>query len=199
MHTLIATIPDPLRKVLLAAYIGTGCDYLSRIGIKHGAFNAIPRKFLHGFGLTPLSDDVRKLAEQYLVNVVKRNASEKSFDELRCSVYRSKDEIFSLPPTSHSVLNAHITRWWFLVNKLSKLLDNNYNADPEDYMWIKQDGKLLPVKELLLIPDELYSQCGCKSANISKRCVRRNCTCKKKTVVCTKYCQCKAMCGNSAS
>ena len=65
VHTLIATIPDPLRKVLLAAYIGTGCDYLSRIGIKHGAFNAIPEKFLHGFGLTPLSDDVRKLAEQY--------------------------------------------------------------------------------------------------------------------------------------
>ena len=65
VHTLIATIPDPLRKVLLAAYIGTGCDNLSRIGIKHGAFNAIPEKFLHGFGLTPLSDDVRKLAEQY--------------------------------------------------------------------------------------------------------------------------------------
>ena len=69
VHTLIATIPDPLRKVLLAAYIGTGCDYLSRIGIEHGA---IPEKFLHGFGLTPLSDDVRKLAEQYLVNVMKK-------------------------------------------------------------------------------------------------------------------------------
>ena len=86
-----------------------------------------------------------------------------------------------------------------MVNKLSKLLDNNYNVDPEDYTWIKQDGKLLPVKELLLIPDELYSQCGCKATNISKRGVRRNCTCKRKTVVCTKYCQCKAMCGNSAS
>ena len=77
VHTLIATMPDPLRKVLLAAHIGTGCDYLSRIGIKQGAFNAIQEKFLHGFGLTPLSDDVRKLAEQYLVNVMKKKCFRK--------------------------------------------------------------------------------------------------------------------------
>ena len=40
----------PLRKVLLAAHIGTGCDYISKVGTKLGALNAIPEKFLNEFG-----------------------------------------------------------------------------------------------------------------------------------------------------
>ena len=80
MHTLTATIPDYLRKVLLAAYSGTGCH------------DAIPKKFLRGFGIRPINDDVRRLAKQQLVNVVKKQCFIKFIwrtnmfcDELRCS------------------------------------------------------------------------------------------------------------------
>ena len=50
IHTLHERLPGPLRKVLLAAHIGTGCDYLSKVGTKLGALNAIPEMYLMGFG-----------------------------------------------------------------------------------------------------------------------------------------------------
>ena len=49
VHTLYNRL-GPLRKVLLATHIGTGCDYFSKLGTKLGALHAIPEKFLAGFG-----------------------------------------------------------------------------------------------------------------------------------------------------
>ena len=44
IHSLFERLPKSLRKVLLASYIGTGCDYLSKIGTKLGCLAALPEK-----------------------------------------------------------------------------------------------------------------------------------------------------------
>ena len=49
IHTLHAKLPSSLVKVLLPAYIGTGCDYLSKLGTKHGALKADPARYLYDF------------------------------------------------------------------------------------------------------------------------------------------------------
>ena len=50
IHDTLCSRLGPLQKLLLAAHIGTGCDYMSKIGAKLGAINAIPEKILMGFG-----------------------------------------------------------------------------------------------------------------------------------------------------
>ena len=69
IHSLYKRLPKPLREVLLACYVGTGCDYISKIGTKLRALSAFPEKFLQKFGHKDLDDSDIVKAEQYLVNV----------------------------------------------------------------------------------------------------------------------------------
>lgn len=73
---------------MLAAHIGTGCDYLIKVGTKLGALNAIPEKYLLNFGTGhSLDEEQIEACETYLVNVLKHNTAESTFDEFRCSQY----------------------------------------------------------------------------------------------------------------
>ena len=72
IHTLYNKLPDSLCEVLLAAHIGTGCDYISKIGTKLGALNANPEDFLVGFGSGLLDEATIVKCEQYLVKVCKK-------------------------------------------------------------------------------------------------------------------------------
>ena len=199
IHHLYYRIPKPLKDVLLPCYIGRGCDYLSKVGMKLGSLRALPEKFLSGFGTKNLDEVQIKLAEEFLVNVIKNNARERTFDELRYSQYKKQLDLIDLPPTSHSITHGHIHRWWFLVRKLKTLLKDSDgdDLDPTDHGWTSVDGHLLPEKCLFLVPDHLSKTCGCKHDDEKKQCGSNRCTCKKLNVGCTSFCECTAACANS--
>ena len=75
---------------------------------KAGCFECHPREISSWIWTHALEWWCQKTSWAILSECHEKNTSENSFDELRCSEYRNKDEIFSLPPTSHSVLNPHI-------------------------------------------------------------------------------------------
>ena len=197
IHHLYSRMPKPLINVLLAAHIGTGCDTLSRIGTKLAALNAIPEMYLDGFGQGQLTEEQVKKCEEYLVKVLKSNSDCTTFDALRVMEYTKNDTVFDLPPTSHSIVKGHIPRWHYLVMEQSNLLNQSYvRLDPCDYQWQLENDELIPVKNLLLIPEEFSVTCSCKQNNISKRC-GAVCKCSRKGVTCTAMCGCQKTCANS--
>ena len=147
VHSLYKRVPKPLKDVLLPCYIGTGCHYLSRLGTKLAAINALPEKYLKNFVRKGLDNDQTRLAEEYLVQVIKKDTGCKTFDELRYSMYLKQLDIMHLPPTSHSISNGHIPRWWFIVRKLRSFLDRDFDLEATNYGWKNIDGHLFPNKE----------------------------------------------------
>ena len=49
-----------------------------------------------------------------------------------------------LPPTSHSVRNGHIKRWWYFVSEMKKLMTDGHNYKPENPT-DAMDGEKTPV------------------------------------------------------
>ena len=196
VHHLYNRMPKPLVAVLLATHIGTGCDYLSKIGTKLASLNAIPEMYLEGFGKKELDDMQMLKCEEYLVKVFKSNTECKTFDSLRAFQYRNNESILDLPPTSHSIIHGHIQRWYFLVKELSNLLNPHYEPlNPCHYQWTSIDEELLPIKNLLPIPEDVGIICSCKHKDIAKRCGGR-CSCFKKGATCTDQCGCRKICSN---
>ena len=79
----------------------------------------------------------------------------------------------------------------------SNLLNQSYvRLDPCEYQWQLENDELLPVKNLLLIPEEISVTCSCKQDDISKRC-GGVCKCSRKGVKCTAMCGCQKTCANS--
>ena len=162
--------------------------------------NAFLETYLQDFRKRLLleSEHIR-LAEEYLVQVVKSNAIEKTFDKLRYSIYTHNLDTTGFPPTSHSTIHGHIPRWWFLIKKSRGLLDTSeFNLNPMDYGWIERDGHLLPNKYLHVAPEELGKCCKCKSRDRRTNCRSKKCTCRKAAQVCTAFCQRKALCVTKA-
>ncbi len=94
--------------------------------------------------------------EEYLVKVLKHNSACKTFDALRALQNKENESIFDLSPTSHSIIHGHIQRWYFIVKELSILLKPSYEPlDPCDYQWSLIDEDTLPIKNLLLLPEDL--------------------------------------------
>ena len=76
-------------KVLLKLHIGTGCDYISKVGKKRNALKADPVQRLKNFGEYPILDDIQiKEAEKYLIKVFDNKTTVDTFDELRYIVFR---------------------------------------------------------------------------------------------------------------
>ena len=135
-------------KGLSEAHIGSGCDYLSKIGTKKGALKANPMENLKSFGEGPSLDNSQiKEAERYLVMTYSNpKAPEQTFDELRYPVYMQRVSVLLLPPSSNSVVNGHIYRWWYLYKKMSNLLNESFEDIPvTDYGWFIEDEDLCPV------------------------------------------------------
>ena len=142
-------MPQPLIEVLLAAYIGTGCDSLSRIGTKAASLNCIPEMYLSAFGKTGLSESQVSSCEAFLVKVHKASSECTTFDSLRLCEYKRTGSVIDLPPTSYSIRKGHIPRWWYIVSEMSSLLENNYEPkNPCNFQWEKQGGHLIPSKNL---------------------------------------------------
>ena len=196
VHILHKNMPLQLLEVLLASYIGTGCDILSKVGSKAGALNTIPEMYLMNFGKTQLTKDATDLCEAYLVKVWQHGSDSRTFDNLRCAEYKKRASLIKLPPTSHSIRHSHIPRWWYIVSELHSLIDSNYKPkDPTKYGWNEEEGKLLPCKHLHALDKRYFSVCGCKS-NDQTKCSSR-CSCVKASISCTSFCSCSNHCSRS--
>ena len=93
---------------------------------------------------------------KYQLNIyLNLGKSEYTFDDLRYVEFTKKVSVPLLPPTSHSIKNGHILRWFFIYKRLSTLLDywDSDNYDPTMYGWRMEDGELYPKKELNLLPE----------------------------------------------
>ena len=87
-------------------HLGTGCDYLNKIGTKHAALNANPEKYLSNFGKgLELSDDEISNAESYLVQLFPHSKGLTAFDELRVKHFLKTNTMMNLPPTSSGILD----------------------------------------------------------------------------------------------
>ena len=90
-HAIARVINQSLCNVLLAVHLGTGCDYLSKIGTKYPALNANPEVFLSDFGkgLHPATDQLSK-AKAYLVKLFPHSKGLKTFNQLRVNQFHVK-------------------------------------------------------------------------------------------------------------
>jgi hypothetical protein len=184
---------DSYCKVLLKAHLGTGADYISKIGTKKGCLNANPEIALKDFGeSSDLTGEEIQAGEQYLVKVASnsrgKNCTAITFDELRVLTWKRTSSVLELEPTSHSIREGHIRRWWYLYKVCSDLLEmNNLHLQPTAYGWEDIEGELFPTKELNLIPDDMCKTCGCKTG-----CQKKTCSCYKADgqPKCTDYCRC---------
>ena len=206
MHRLAEKMGPQLCKAVLKAHIGTGCDYLSKIGTKKAALLAKPQFTLTSFGESATLDEHQiNEAENYLARVfrgrLKTKDNDEDFDEMRVNCWRTTNSVIQLPPTSHSIREGHIRRWWFLYKHLSTLLNpGEFDfLDPTDYGWDRIDQDLVPRKCLNIVPDEYMTTCGCNKAGSSNvSCHTNRCKCKKEGTSCTDYCNCKN-CSNRQS
>ena len=206
LHDLFDKMGHQFCRALLKCHLGTGCDYLSKIGTKKSALAANPKQNLSSFGEpVNLTEEQISEAEEYLVDVysgvrtikaakkssklVQRSERAKSFDDLRFSEYRKKVSALLLPPTSHSIRNAHIRRWFYLYKRMSSLLQDHWDCvtyNPTMYGWKMIDAELYPEKGLNLLPDKLCKTCSCKTG-----CKNKRCHCVKNGSHCSQeYCQC---------
>ena len=70
VHRIQSRLGDEFCKSLLKCHLGTGCDYISKIGTKYSALQAQPDLYLRNFGESGMLDSQQiKNAEKYLVKI----------------------------------------------------------------------------------------------------------------------------------
>ena len=193
VHTISEKLGDPLSSIIIKCHIGTGCDYLSKVGSKAAILKVDPVSLLDDFGESPsMSDNEKQKAELFLVKCFSGrapNTSATSFDELRLTHYQKTNSILALPPTSNSIAH-HIDRWWYLVRLTTTLLSAGVEGLTRRG-WHLQDDQLVPVRSTLRIPENFTCLCGCMT-----NCSSGRCKCKRNRVACSEYCSCMDVCIN---
>ena len=130
-------------------------------------------------------------AEQYLVQVVKKNNISVTFDDLRywTNHFTNAVSVNELPPTSQSI-RLHILRALYITYYQINLLQSNIEQlDPLKFGYIIEENCLIPAKIHILYPtiDELPPKCNCK------KCSTKQCSCKSSGVPCISFCVCKSL------
>ena len=77
-----------------------------------------------------------------------KDVSFKTFDEYRYHQYVTcNTPIQSLVPSSYCIRNGHIMLLFYLIRRLSSLLDTYFvSIDPRNYSWLEKNDFLLPDK-----------------------------------------------------
>ena len=104
VHQLLEILGTEKSWALLRAHILTGCDVTSKIGSNSGAFKASPEKYLYEFG-EEFHDYHFKMAEKYLVKVIRSNIAAETFYDLRHMIYITRKTTFAstfLIPTNQN-------------------------------------------------------------------------------------------------
>ena len=128
-------------------------------------------------------------AELYLVQVLQKDSTCKSFDELRSYQYHysTNNAIRELSPTSASI-KLHILRAFYVTYiQLSYLETRREQLNPLLYGFIYEDNLLMPQKINTLLPpmEDYVPHCVCKA------CVRLTCCCVRAEIPCCSFCACK--------
>ena len=136
------------------------------------------------------------MAEQFLVNVVKKGTPCSTFDQLRAwSYYHAKHTLIEELPPASGTIRLHILRAFYIVfTHINCLNDNIEILDPTLYGWKEGNELLLPETVQILLPpsDELVYNCSCKV------CSSKSCCCVLAEIPCYSICFCryKQMCKN---
>jgi len=101
-------------------------DLADKIGqTKHAALKANPEKYLMQFRTTNDTDRQVVVAEEYLVQVLKKPAFKtcRSLDQLRCHLYHSAKRpcLDDLPPTSNAA-KLHIKRAFYATHQMINVM-----------------------------------------------------------------------------
>lgn len=188
IHTLSGKLGENLCSVLPAVHSLTGCDITSKIGTKRSALVTKPVKYLGTFGTKDsLSNKEIKEAEEYLVNVLKRDTKSKNFTQLRSELFDFSNTAshLNLPPTTDALL-PHIKRAFYNTYSLTHITDEKpAEMNPELFGFEMKDNLLLPEKHLLELSDLWTVKCKCTN------CSRTTCPCRMKSTKCVRFCGCK--------
>ena len=188
LHTLAARMSTPLSKVLPAIHSLTGCDTTSKMGTKTAALKCDPLIHLAEFGKSEKANPlILASAEEYLVRVLKRATTCKTFTELRKEIHHhSKKSIMQqLPPTTIA-LQQHLLWAHLATFQMVHLLDySEALPNPTEFGYIDEDGLLLPSKKLNDVPVAYTVTCA------SGKCARITCSCREEGVRCCRFCRCR--------
>lgn len=188
LHTLYETLGENICSVLPALHSLTGCDITSKVGTKKAALKANPERYLANFGrYSPMSEGDSKLAEEFLVNVLKSTSKCKDFMELRSEIFNfsKTSSLLNLPPTSYALL-PHIERAFYNTYCMTHILDDSLvPLNPELFGFKMDNSSLLPEKRLKEINESWTVICKCSN------CSRITCPCRALSVNCVRFCSCK--------
>ena len=178
---------------LLKAHIATGCDWLGKLGTNSNALHKVD--LLDSFGESDVIDnDLINATEEYLMSLQKgKSIYFKTFDEYIYHQYVTcNTPSQSLVSSSYCIRNWHIMRLFYLICRLSSLLDTHFvSRDHRNYSCLEKNGFLLPGKCLYQSPTALLKICkSCKG------CSTKRYVCRKLLRSCTVYCGCRAKCQN---
>lgn len=104
--TFVFLLWDSLSMLMLACYVGTGCDWLAKVGSKNRVISSIcdPDELSSVF-INDLNDKgIKIIAEKYLVNVWSKAGDKVTcFDHLRNIDHQRTHLMLQLPPTSYTI------------------------------------------------------------------------------------------------
>ena len=184
LHTLYERMGSDLVSVLPALHSLTGCDVTSKIGTKKSALKANPQLLLKNFG-TSSSRAEFKLAEQFLIKVLKNSSAASDFTEFRREDYQTSRGAshMNLPPTSQGLL-PHIERSYYNTYLITHAL---MTADilPEQSGYKLEDSQLVPATSWRVIENRWQVTCKCL------KCARQSCPCRSAGVKCVRFCRCQ--------
>ncbi|KAK7071366.1 hypothetical protein SK128_026232 [Halocaridina rubra] len=138
-----------LCQVLPAVHTLTGCDYTSKVGIKHAVLMGNPEIHLNDFMIaTGNMDNAVARAEAYLTQVLKKGTGMKTMHQLRNYKYHhaKRSCVDDLPPTSHAI-RLHIRRAFFATHQMVSLLSPCEPLDPKEFGFELIGNLLVPTSD----------------------------------------------------
>ena len=160
-----------------------GCDTSSKVGTKSSAFKSATNKSipaLVSFGQASFDEDMKVMAENFLVGCVSKDENIDDFDNLRNKTYYKKSteiNIEKLPPTSPSIA-LHIKRAYLQTYIwLHVPFMNNLEIDPlqygNDFDEDDDVDEIVPTIVDHVLPEDFPMPCKCG------KCARENiCLCR---------------------
>ena len=194
IHRLADRLGD-LCKVLPAVHHLTGSDYTGKFGSKYAALKANPERYLSEFGQSLLEPNLSKTLssdEEYLVQVLKKDSTCKTMNELRKQTYFHSKGSLELPPTSGAV-RLHILRACLATNTMVSLMQPlplTQQIEPTMFGYIMEDDLLVLDKGTNPLPGEYTVHCGCI------KCASTRCSCRRAAVLCSQFCEFDNECQN---
>ena len=183
-------LTDTIVSTLPALHCLTGCDTTSKISTKTMALKvaqSVANVYLMEFGKQPLTEDMERNAEIFLVRSLGANFL--TMDELRFHQFHHKKikSFQDLVPTSATV-RLHIKRSYLQCYRWINALKVVQELDPLDYGYTECEGLLIPqIVNNTAEPQNFPKPCSCQ------KCFREKiCACRVLKIPCCSFCKCSS-------